>query len=433
MNVRIPRYSNDSRGLSSAGVANSESLTAFDRLLADLLVRGLKTTPVRVILWDGTAFSTADPRAIATVRIKSRAALVRVLAHPQLHFGECYSDGSVEVEGPMPDLLTGLYAAIGEPRGVPATLAKLYAHVHRIDPTTSRGNVHHHYDIGNDFYRLWLDERMVYTCAYFPTPSATLEEAQVAKLDHVCRKLRLEPGERVIEAGCGWGALALHMADRYGARVRAFNVSREQIEYAREMAARTGLSDRVEFIEDDYRSASGRCDAFVSVGMLEHVGPPSYRALGATIRRVLEPDGRGFVHTIGRAHPAPTNPWIRRRIFPDGYTPSLAEMMQIFEPNGFAVLDVENLRAHYARTIEHWLERFERAVPRVRSMFDESFVRTWRLYLSGSIAAFRVGSMQLYQVLFARQAGDRLPMTRADIYQDPSERIAAGATIPAAG
>src|SRR5207253_11104261 len=144
----------------------------------------------------------------------------------------------------------------------------------------------------------------------------------------------------------------------------------EQIEYAREAAARGGLEGRVEFIEDDYRSAGGECDAFVSVGMLEHVGPPSYHTLGRLIRRVLAPDGRGFVHTIGRPTPQPTNPWIRRRIFPDGYTPALSEMMQIFEPNGFAVLDVENLRAHYARTLEHWLQRYEAALPRVRTMFD---------------------------------------------------------------
>ncbi len=405
----------ETSGLTSTGTGN-DRVTAIDRALAGVLARGLGSAPVRLVLWDGSELATADSRARARVYIASRKALVRLLVHPQLYFGECYADGSVEIDGDLPDLMTSLYDALGAPHGMHVAAADLYARFHRIHPARSRDNVHHHYDIGNDFYRLWLDERLVYTCAYFPNPDATLEQAQVAKLDHVCRKLRLKAGENVIEAGCGWGALALHMADRYGARVRAFNVSNEQIAYAREMAARTGLDDRVEFIEDDYRSVTGSCDAFVSVGMLEHVGPPSYHALGRLMRRVLVPDGRGFIHTIGRPHPQPTNPWIRRRIFPDGYTPALSEMMEIFEPHGFAVVDIENLRAHYARTLEHWFGRFEAAIPRVRAMFDEQFVRTWRLYLAGSIAAFRVGSMQLYQVLFARQAGGRLPLTRDDVY-----------------
>ncbi len=404
-------------GHSASGVSSSvDRPTAIDRALAGLLARALGATPWRVTLWDGSDAAAATSSARFRLHVHTRRALLRLVVHPQLYFGDCYADGSIDIEGNLPDALTALYIGTGEPHGLRVALDRAGAYLRRIDPTRSRGNVHHHYDIGNDFYQLWLDEGMVYTCAYFTSPHLTLEEAQVAKLDHVCRKLRLRPGEEVIEAGCGWGALALHMAAHYGARVRAFNVSREQIAYAREAAARAGLAGRVEFIEDDYRSAAGHCDAFVSVGMLEHVGPRSYRELGHVIDRLLRADGRGFVHTIGRCRPAPTNPWIRRRIFPDGYTPSLREMMEIFEPNGFAVLDVENLRAHYALTLEHWLARYERALPQVRAMFDESFVRTWRLYLAGSIAGFRKGSMQLFQVLFARPTGDRLPATRSDVY-----------------
>ena len=157
----------------------------------------------------------------------------------------------------------------------------------------------------NDFYRLWLDERMVYTCAYYATPETDLAEAQVAKLDHVCRKLDLQPGMTVVEAGCGWGALALHMAEHYGARVHAYNVSKAQVEWARREAAERGLEDRVRFVMDDYRSIDERCDRFVSVGMLEHVGRSNYRVLGDLVRRVLEPDGLALVHSIGRSHPRP--------------------------------------------------------------------------------------------------------------------------------
>jgi cyclopropane-fatty-acyl-phospholipid synthase len=397
--------------------ASPDRLGPFDRALAGLLAKGLDGLPARLAFWDGTEIATSTQPPKYRVRIASRRTLARLLANPQLWFGESYADGSVEIDGSLPELMADVFRATGKPRGIQLAIDKATDQVRRIDPQRSFENVHHHYDLGNEFYRLWLDRQMLYTCAYFPTPDATLEDAQVAKMDHVCRKLRLRPGERVIEAGCGWGALALHMAARYGVRVRAFNLSREQIAYARESAARTALADRVEFIEDDYRAATGSCDAFVSVGMLEHVGRKSYAELGRVIRRVLEPNGRGFLHTIGRDRPAPVNAWIRRRIFPGCYTPSLAEMMEIFEPNGLAVVDVENLRPHYARTLEHWLARYEVALPAVRRMFDERFVRTWRLYLAGSIAAFRTGSMQLFQVLFTQgPASDALPETRADIY-----------------
>jgi cyclopropane-fatty-acyl-phospholipid synthase len=264
---------------------------------------------------------------------------------------------------------------------------------------------------------LWLDERMQYTCAYYAEPAFTLEEAQVAKLDHICRKLQLKAGESVVEAGCGWGGLALHMAERYGVSVRAFNLSREQITFARERARSTGLARRVEFVEDDYRNATGKYDAFVSVGMLEHVGLENYGELGRVIDRSLLPSGRGLLHSIGRNFPEPIDAWTDKRIFPGAYPPSLCEMLRIFEPLRFSVLDVENLRLHYARTLEHWLERFERSGERVAGMFDERFVRMWRMYLACSIATFRVGGLQLFQVVFARDSNNDIPWTRSHLYQ----------------
>jgi cyclopropane-fatty-acyl-phospholipid synthase len=257
---------------------------------------------------------------------------------------------------------------------------------------------------------------MVYTCAYFPNPTMGLEEAQAAKLDYVCRKLRLTPGETVLETGCGWGALALHMAKHYGAIVKAFNISAEQIAYARERACAEGLDGQVQFIEDDYRNVDGEFDAFVSVGMLEHVGTDLYQALGVVIDRNLKDAGRGLIHSIGRDYPSPMTPWIERNIFPGACPPSLSQMMQIFESFGFSVLDVENLRLHYAKTLEHWLARYEANIGRVAQMFDPAFVRAWRLYLAGSLAAFRSGDMQLFQVSFARSGQNRIPWTRQYLY-----------------
>jgi cyclopropane-fatty-acyl-phospholipid synthase len=203
------------------------------------------------------------------------------------------------------------------------------------------------------------------------------------------------------------------MARNYGVTVRAFNTSREQVAYARERAVRENLSGQAEFIEDDYRNITGKYDAFVSVGMLEHVGREHYGECGEVIRRCLVASGRGLLHFIGRNHPKPLNSWIRRRVFPGAYPPALREVMDVFETGDFSVLDVENLRLHYALTLEHWLSRYERSLERVVSDFGAEFARAWRLYLAGSVAAFRVGSLQLFQIVFAGAGNNRIPWTRS--------------------
>jgi cyclopropane-fatty-acyl-phospholipid synthase len=205
------------------------------------------------------------------------------------------------------------------------------------------------------------------------------------------------------------------MARWYGARVRAYNVSREQILYAREQAEKQGLAERVSFIEDDYRNVTGRCDAFVSVGMLEHVGLAHYPDLRRVVDRCLEPDGRGLVHTIGRTRSGRLARWIERRIFPNAHPPTLSEMMGVFEPD-FAVLDVENLRRHYALTLRHWLSRFEAHRERAIELVGPEQARTFHLYLAGSVAAYEAGSLELFQVVFTRIDNARFPWTRAHVY-----------------
>jgi cyclopropane-fatty-acyl-phospholipid synthase len=267
---------------------------------------------------------------------------------------------------------------------------------------------------------------MVYTCAYFPSPDDGLEEAQLAKLDHVCRKLALQPGEQVVEAGSGWGALALHMARYYGVRVRAFNVSAAQVEHSRERAEKEGLANRVEFVLDDYRNARGPCDAFVSVGMLEHVGPECYRELGRVIGSALAPGGRGLLHTIGRSRRQRLHRWTERRVFPGAHPPTLGEMADVFEPNGLAVLDVENLRLHYALTARHWLRRFEAARPRIDALVGPERARTWELYLAGTVASFEASTIELFQVVFTRTGNDAIPWTRAHVYTGEPARFGRG-------
>jgi cyclopropane-fatty-acyl-phospholipid synthase len=401
--------------------------SAAGRLMQTVL-RKLGDPAIQVVLWNGETITTSQ-QPVARVTFSDRATLLKVFVNPQLEFGEGYSAGRISVEGD----LTGLMEEVNRrehaaSRGAPLrqAIAQWWQHARANTLRRSRAHIHHHYDIGNDFYALWLGETMAYTCAYYPTPAATLDEAQVAKMDHVCRKLRLQPGEKVVEVGCGWGSLALHMARHYGVEVKAFNISREQVAFARARAHAAGLAGRVEFIEDDYRNSSRDAaqsyDVFVSIGMLEHVGVANYRELGRVIDRCLKPSGRGLIHSIGRNRPAPLHPWIAKRIFPGAYPPSLKQMMDIFEATDLSVLDVENLRLHYARTLQGWRAGFEQAATRIADMFDDTFVRMWRLYLAGAEASFTTGDLQLFQVLFAPGTNNNVPWTRADVYQNAAPR-----------
>ncbi len=388
--------------------------------LDDYLLRclaGRVRAPARLVLWNGSAIALSAEPPLAEVAVTDRRALLRLFLDPETNFGELYSSGRVLIRGSLEELLTAASRARHRPSNWYRRLISWWLTWRfRDSERGARNNIHQHYDLDTEFFRLWLDSSLNYSCAYYSAPALSLEQAQFAKMDLVCRKLRLQPGESVVEAGCGWGALALHMARHYGVTVKAFNISRSQIAYARESARQESLQGRVEFIEDDYRNIQGHFDVFLSVGMLEHVGLAHYPELSHGIQRALGTTGRGLLHFIGRNQPRPLNNWIRRHIFPGAYPPALGEVMPIFEPGDYAVIDVENLRPHYERTLQCWLERFEQAVPQIREKSDEAFVRAWRLYLAGSAAAFRTGSLQLFQVLFAGPECRWLPMSRAELY-----------------
>ena len=395
--------------------------SALERRLVIQVLNIVGNPPVRVRLWNGESFGASEPKA--TVTFHSRRALYRLLYKPTLRFGELYSEGEVSLDCDLVEALNVIYHGMIDLEREQDAITRLLAWGVAKRPSIntlgrSRDNIHKHYDLGNDFYDLWLDpDYNQYTCAYYPSPHATLEQAQAAKLELVCRKLALQPGETVVEAGSGWGGLARYLASRHGVKVRSYNISAEQVAYARERARKEGLSDSIEYVEDDYRNITGEYDAFVSIGMLEHVGVDNYRALGGVIDRALKDDGRGLIHSIGQNSPRPLNEWIERYIFPGAYPPSLREMMDIFEPYNFSIVDVENLRSHYAQTLIHWRERFEANSDRVREMFDEQFVRMWYFYLSGSISGFSRGGLQLFQVLFQRPHSPRLPVTRAHYFE----------------
>src|SRR5271167_28500 len=389
----------------------------IDRVLLNVVRRTLGAAPISLALRQSENRPPGAASPIGSLRIADRSILGALVMNPEMVFGDAYSDGQIEVEGDLVSILECIYrSSPGVRNWYWRLMSKWLAWVQSNTPYGSSKNIHHHYDLPTDFYKLWLDQQLVYTCAYFPNEDTSLEEAQEAKLELVCRKLWLRPGERVVEAGCGWGALALYMAKHYGVHVKAFNISHEQIRVARELAKAAGLSSRVEFLEDDYRDITGRYDAFVSVGMLEHVGREHYHELGRMIHRVIGDEGRGLLHFIGRNRRQPFSVWIRKRIFPGAYAPTLRDTMDVLEPQQFCVVDVENLRLHYARTIEDWLNRFECSFDTVVHRYGMNFARMWQLYLAGSIAAFRVGTLQLFQLVFVGTRCQSIPWTRSYLY-----------------
>ncbi len=404
----------------SSDVVTETASRPYERALMLRYLKIIASPRIAIRFWDGETVLANSDSPIATVHIKTRATMYRMLRQQDVGFGDEYSAGRLEIEGDLVEFLLEFYRGQTEAK----TNSKFYKMLDKVltrvpkvnNVSGSEQNIHHHYDLSNDFYKLWLDGGMQYTCAYFPQKTLSLEQAQQAKLDHVCRKLELKPGDRVVEAGCGWGGLARHMAVYYGAVVTAYNISNEQIRYATSRAKKEGYADSVKYIKDDYRNAKESCDKFVSIGMLEHVGLNHFSELGKVIDRCLTKNGRVLIHTIGRNQSRYMNAWIEKRIFPGAYPPTLKEMMDVFEPQNFSVLDVENLRLHYAKTLQQWLQRFDQNEATVQSMFDQNFVRAWRMYLAGSISAFLFSSLQLFQVVAARGQDNTVPWNREHLY-----------------
>ncbi|WP_294171315.1 cyclopropane-fatty-acyl-phospholipid synthase family protein [uncultured Sphingomonas sp.] len=289
----------------------------------------------------------------------------------------------------------------------------------------SRRNVAHHYDLGNDFYRLFLDPDLQYSCAYFTDPRNSLERAQEDKKAHIAAKLALKPGQRVLDIGCGWGGMALYLHRTAGVEVLGITLSEEQLAVARERAKAAGVADQVRFELTDYRQLTGRFDRIVSVGMFEHVGPPHYREFFRTCHNLLAENGVMLLHTIGRfGGPNVTDAFVRKYIFPGGYIPALSEIVAASEKNNLIIADIEMLRLHYALTGRHWYRRTVENREAIVAMYDERFYRMWLFYLAGVIVTFEHGGMGNYQIQYVRDR-HALPLTR-DYMGQAEERLRAG-------
>ena len=390
----------------------------IDRIFQQLS-HDLPDTPFRVRMWDGSERTYGEGPEKFLLRINSAEALSDVLTRGSLGFGEAYTNGGLDVEGDFQSLIRFAFEPVVRELLLSAReRGRLLAHVikHRNNLKRSRENVRHHYDLGNDFYRLWLDESMTYSCAYWDEECQTLEQAQRAKYEHICRKLHLRAGERLVDIGCGWGGMLAYAAAEYGVEGVGFTLSEEQHSYANQRLKDLGVYPHVRVELADYRDIEGKFDKFVSIGMFEHVGKEYYGVFFEKVHELLEEGGIGLLHTIGAEKEGDTDPWVATYIFPGGYLPTLARIAQNMGEHDLAIHDVENLRLHYARTLDTWVANFETHEEEIRARMGDSFVRMWRFYLNSSSAGFKWGDSRVFQVAFTNGLRSDLPMTRAYLH-----------------
>ena len=391
-------------------------------LLSPLLRHLMRRGTLRVIDADNQlhVFAGPEPWKTVTIRFRDRAVARELFLNGPLKLGETFMNGRLTVEdASVYDLLelVGCNMGLAPPHPImrAGDIVGRWLRVFRqYNPLgKSRQNVAHHYDLSDTLYNLFLDTDRQYSCAYFNDPSESLEEAQANKKRHLASKLRLEPGQQVLDIGSGWGGLALYLAQQADVEVTGITLSVEQLRVAERRAAALGLSDRVKFELVDYRELTGRrFDRIVSVGMFEHVGVVQYAAFFQKIKELLTDDGIALLHSIGRSDgPGHTNPWMRKYIFPGGYSPAISEVVPVIEKTGLWITDIEVLRLHYAETLKNWRARFLAHRERVKTIYDERFCRMWEFYLAGSEVAFRYQGHMNFQMQIAKRV-DSVPLTR---------------------
>lgn len=394
------------------------------RIFEELLRKARASIPdisFVVRYWDGEIASFGDGEPDFIVTFKTEGALTSTLGRGTTGFREEYASGTIDING---DLRKMMKLGAGETlQGMKLSLRMQLCLLFRAlcarnSLKKARSNVARHYDLGNDFYRQYLDESMAYSCAYFKDENDSLEQAQQQKYEHICRKLMLSEGDRLVDIGCGWGGLLVYAAKKFGVRGIGCTLSRYQAEYAKDLVTNAGLTKSVDIVLEDYRNLAGRFDKFVSVGMFEHVGKAFIPTFMKRAKHLLEPGGIGLLHSIGKERATAEDPWTLRHIFPGGYIPVLDEIIRTMGVNGLVPVDIENLRMHYAATLDEWARRFEMNIDKIRRSCDERLVRMWRMYLNGCAAIFRWGDLRLYQIVFTAGLNNSLPLTRQHLYKD---------------
>lgn len=389
----------------------------IEKRLLDKVLLHIKHGAVRVTYWDGSEVVYGIGKPLVHVIIKSPKAVRAMLSSLSLGFGESYMNGLIDIEGPL-DQINRL--AIDNKPTFRLAEGLRWARAHNVNVRSRQQRfIAHHYDIGNDFYKMWLDKSLTYSCAYFRKKTDTLETAQSNKVRHLLRKLQLKKGMSLLDIGSGWGTLLITAAKEYGITGLGITLSREQLKYSKAAAKKAGVGDQIDFKLLNYQDLAEQnpeFDRIISVGMFEHVGKGNHDDYFKAVAAMLKPKGISVLHSITHTHDTPTDPWIDKYIFPGGYIPAVHMVADKLPKHDFRLLDYENLRIHYAMTLDEWLRRFESHKDKVLKMYDERFYRMWRFYLASSSAAFRYGDIGLSQFVFSKGPNNDLPLTREHIY-----------------
>ena len=378
-----------------------------------------------VTYWDGDTeiYGTKECKPVFKMIVNEKLDLQAMLYEPEVQVGEAYMQRKIDFEGDLRDVFKlfirndSLLKSKVDGEGL---LQRFLKRQKNTSLCKQAEDVQYHYDLGNDFFSLWLDETMSYSCAYFRSPEDSLKQAQLQKIDHILRKLQLKEGERLLDIGSGWGWLIIRAAKLYGVKAVGVTLSQEQERETKRRIEEEGLAGQVEVRLVDYRDLVREgpvYDKIVSVGMFEHVGKENIPEYFASIEKMLKPQGLSLLHTITHPMESHTNPWLEKYIFPWGYIPSLREVVWELPHYSFNLLDVESLRMHYAMTTDRWARNFEEVADQVEEKYGEKFVRMWRLYLVGCTSSFQASGLDIHQILFSKGLNNQLPLTRDYLYQ----------------
>ncbi|MFT5873297.1 MAG: cyclopropane-fatty-acyl-phospholipid synthase [Clostridium sp.] len=389
---------------------------AANKLFYKTLLKSMFSDPFEIKYWDGSVESYGEGEPKFKIIFNEPIPKGDIIKNPSIALGEGYMSKKIDIEGNVQSVIESMY------NNKESFLKKSekYKHLIKIIKSnikTNKDNIQFHYDIGNDFYKLWLDDTMTYSCGYFENDTDSLNQAQKNKENYILRKLNLKEGQTLLDIGCGWGELIISAAKKYKVKALGITLSEEQLQNGNKRIKAEGLEDLVEVRLADYRELKNiSFDRIVSVGMLEHVGKENLSEYFDVVNNLLKEKGISLLHCITGVNEGGTNTWIDKYIFPGGYIPGIKDIITNIAEQDFELIGMENIRRHYGKTLECWAQNFENALPEIEKSKDETFIRMWRLYLNSCAASFNCGNINLHQILFAKGVNNDLPWTRDYLY-----------------